>query len=150
MTRDQIASILNSIGLYSPEAVNLLLGTMAQESALGKYRKQFGGGPALGIYQMEPATHDDIWQNFLKYKPDLAKKILSVSHVLRPNALLLENNDVYSTCMCRVHYLRVKEQIPATKEQQALYWKAYYNTWKGKGTTKDYLRNYAKYVEKDK
>jgi len=40
----------------------LLLATAAIESDCGYYIKQVNG-PALGIWQMEPATHDDIWEN---------------------------------------------------------------------------------------
>ena len=44
-------STLKAIDLYSDEAVSLMLGTCAQESAFGRYRRQLGNGPALGIYQ---------------------------------------------------------------------------------------------------
>ena len=67
-----IKPTLLQIGLFNHTAVNLLLGTCAQESRMGTYVHQLGNGPALGIYQIEPATHNDIWANFLKYKPALA------------------------------------------------------------------------------
>ena len=51
--------------LVSQEAENLLMGTAAQESALGEYIRQLGNGPALGIFQMEPETFDDIVRNYL-------------------------------------------------------------------------------------
>lgn len=47
---------------YSKESAFLLLCTAAIESDCGYYIKQING-PALGIWQMEPATHDDIWLN---------------------------------------------------------------------------------------
>lgn len=56
-----IRPTLEKIELWSEAAENLLLGTTAQESHMGTYIKQVGKGPALGIYQMEPATHKDIW-----------------------------------------------------------------------------------------
>ena len=40
----------------------LKLGTGAIESNCGEFIKQING-PALGIWQMEPKTHDDIWLN---------------------------------------------------------------------------------------
>ncbi|KAF0118141.1 MAG: hypothetical protein FD149_866 [Rhodospirillaceae bacterium] len=67
-----IRPTLLHLGLHSPAAEALLLGTAIQESRLGTYLRQTGGGPALGVYQMEPATHEDIWTNFLAYRPDLA------------------------------------------------------------------------------
>lgn len=50
------------------DVVELLLLTCAAESAMGKYIMQVGG-PARGIFQMEPNTEKDIWENWLKYKP---------------------------------------------------------------------------------
>ena len=47
---------------YSKESAFLLLCTAAIESDCGYYIKQING-PALGIWQMEPATHDDIWKS---------------------------------------------------------------------------------------
>ena len=132
---------------YSIHAENLLLGTAAQESAYGKYTKQIGGGPALGKFQMEPDTHDDIWKNFLKYKPRLARLILEISGISNPDYRELENNDIYACAMCRVHYFRQKEAIPLTINGYAYYWKKYYNTEKGKGTIPEFINNYLKYVK---
>ena len=46
----------------SKNAQMLLLATAAIESKCGHYIKQING-PALGIWQMEPETHGDIWLN---------------------------------------------------------------------------------------
>ena len=59
---------LQEIGLWSQVAENLVLGTAVTESRL-KYLKQLGKGPALGIFQMEPFTHNDIWRTHLWGKP---------------------------------------------------------------------------------
>ena len=45
---------------YTDDAINLVERTIAQESAYGKYRRQIGGGPALGISQIEPDTFNDL------------------------------------------------------------------------------------------
>jgi len=65
--RDVIAPVLQKSGLDSEAAEELLLGTAVQESLNFKYRRQMGGGPARGYFQMEPATHDDIWDNYLQF-----------------------------------------------------------------------------------
>lgn len=144
--RDLIISVLRELDLYSDDAVNLLMGTAAQESNLGKYRKQIGGGPALGIFQMEPSTFDDIRKNFLRFKPELAVKIERIGRISRFYAPDLENNDRLAICMTRIHYLRVKEPIPNNLEGWAKYWKRYYNTNLGKGTEDEFIRNFKKYV----
>jgi len=146
--RTLIEETLEEIGFYSPEATDLILGTIAQESDSGTYIKQLGNGPALGICQMEPATHKDIWKNYLAYKDSLSDKI---------NKLTTDNSGIYgeemrwnlkyAIAMCRVHYLRKKGAIPKTVEGQAKYWKDHYNTHLGKGTTEEYINNYNKYVK---
>lgn len=141
-----IASVLKELNLHSDNAVNLLMGTAAQESHLGRYRKQLGGGPALGIFQMEPATFDDIVKNYLRYKPELAARIERVARISRFKAEDLENNDLLATCMARVHYLRVREAIPSDLEGWARYWKRYYNTLLGKGTEEEFIANYKRFV----
>ena len=143
--KELIEKTLRAIALYTPEAANLILGTMAHESLGFKHRKQIGG-PALGIPQMEPFTHEDCWDNFLRYKPELGKKILAVSGLkMRPMADELMKNDVYAICMCRVRYLRAKGAIPKTLEGQAAYWKQHYNTPLGKGTVEKYISDYKLY-----
>lgn len=143
----ELEATLKAIDLYSNEAVNLLLGTCAQESAFGKYRRQLGNGPALGIYQMEPFTYNDCHINFLKYKPDLLAKILKVSGLDQfPDADEMVNNDVFAACMCRVRYLRAPGAIPETVEGQAKYWKQHYNTRLGKGTVEEYLKNWKRFL----
>lgn len=131
---------------YSLDAENLILGTIAQESAYGKYRRQLGGGPALGITEMEPATFNDILTNYLKYKPALKEKITRICHVGAFSAIDLINNDKLAICMCRVHYLRVKYKLPTSLIRYAAYWKLFYNTRKGKGTMKEFVHNYKFYV----
>ena len=141
-----ITSVLKELNLHSDNAVNLLMGTAAQESHLGKYRKQTGGGPALGIFQMEPATFNDIVNNYLRYKPELAARIERVARISRFKAEDLENNDLLAICMARVHYLRVREAIPSDLEGWARYYKKYYNTYLGKATEEEFIDNYKRFV----
>lgn len=143
--RDLIRRILTEIGLYSEYAENLLMGTSAQESHLGEYIRQING-PALGIFQMEPATFRDIVKNFLSYRLDLAQKILEASGCREFKAEHLEYNVALAICMTRVHYLRVTESIPTTIEGYARYWKKHYNTSLGKGTESEFITNYKKFA----
>lgn len=133
---------------YSENAENLVLGTIAQESH-GSYLKQLGRGPALGIIQMEPATHDDIWDNYLTYRDALTSKIdeLELPHWLGlrgPGELV--GNLYYATAMCRVHYFRKPGAIPGTIGGLAAYWKKHYNTHLGAGTETEFKRNYRRFI----
>ena len=143
--RKLVAEVITYLGLHSAEAEDLIMGTIAQESHLGKYIEQIKG-PAKGICQMEPATYEDIWANFLKYKPSLEDKILRLS-VDANDADEMRWNLKLAIAMCRVHYLRVKSSIPLTLDGQAHYWKNHYNTYLGAGTPEEYIRNYKRFAE---
>lgn len=156
-----IIPTLRRAGLYSYSAVMLLLGTAAAESAMGHYLKQKGNGPAKGIYQMEPRTHNDIVINYLFYKPKLVIELLEAiyqcdvgSLICRQQAteyLFNENqligNLYYATAMARTHYLRVSEALPASNNTAGLasYWKRYYNSPLGKGSEQQFIDNYKKF-----
>lgn len=146
-TLGKLAQLPSQPSINRPEAVELLMGTCAQESHLGKYRRQLGGGPALGIFQMEPATFRDIRDNYLAYHEDLRNKIMEISGVSALEAEDLVENDRLAVCMTRAHYSRVRDAIPASLEGQAQYWKQHYNTPLGKGTVEEYIANYKNLVK---
>lgn len=124
-------------------AEELLLGTAVQESRL-VYLHQLGGGPAKGVFQMEPATHKDLWENYLSYRPDLVGKIRDLTTAAFPGDQEMEGNMYYAAAMCRVHYRRIPKALPAAGdlEDQADYWKEFYNTYLGAGTVEEYIENY--------
>src|SRR5690348_6143324 len=76
-----IRPTLSFIGLDSPSARALLLGTAIQESGLA-YVSQLGDdipGPGLGLFQMEKATHDWLLDKVLPCWPAIQAKVLSLS-----------------------------------------------------------------------
>lgn len=144
-----IRPTLKYLGLHSQSAEQLVLGTIFQESR-GEYIKQLGDGPALGLAQMEPATHDDIWFNYLAYKRKLASNISELASIksldpdMVPKAKELMSNLSYAVAMCRVHYLRVPEPLPKAGDIEAMgkYWKQYYNTPLGAGSADEFVEHY--------
>lgn len=139
-----IVPALETLELDSPAARQLLLGTALQESGL-RYIQQLGGGPALGLWQMEPATHDDIWNNYLNRKPELVQRLQSLSQ--HRIALAMAADLWYAAAMCRIQYFRRPEPLPAAGDipAQAAYWKQHYNTPAGAGTVAEYLENWARH-----
>jgi len=140
-----IRPVLKHLDLWAPRDERLLLGTACKESECGRWLVQLGGGPALGIYQMEPATEIDIWKNFLRYRDDLIERVrayVGFDH----GASDLAGNLYYATAMCRIHYLRVPAQIPEDLDGQARFWKKFYNTEKGKGTVEEYIAAWQRFV----
>jgi len=150
--RELIVETLKEIDLYSESAVELLMGTAAVESNLGTYIKQVKG-PALGIFQMEPATHDDIWLNYLHYKPILFSKDHKIKRFRNKKLYdhfseTLYYNLKYAIIMARIHYLRVPDALPKDGDIEGLakYWKDHFNTFLGKGKQTDFIDKYNKYV----
>lgn len=126
-------------------AERLILGTMLQESR-GKFIDQITGkddttfGPAVGYFQMERATHDDIWANYLNYKKDLTLRVRCLMGEVPEPFEQLATNFAYAVAMCRIHYRRVPEKLPDgdNLEELAKYWKDHYNTHMGKGTVGEF------------
>ena len=146
-----IVPTLIEINAYSEDAVNLLLLTAAQESHMGLWLHQKGGGPALGIYQMEPATHDDIWKNYLVYHEGVRtdainRMVMGYDSKELPTCMIGNLN--YATAMARCLYLRKPGKIPSDVEGWAHYWKQHYNTPLGKGTVEEAVFNYDRFVNR--
>ncbi len=142
-----IRPALKKLGLWSEAAENLLLGTAAQESQMGRYLRQIQG-PALSIFQVEPATHQDIYDNYLIYHGHLLGVVVGLTVPKIPRVEQLAWNLMYAAAIARVHYRRVKEPLPDANDVSALgcYWKNHYNTLKGKGTVEEFVKNYTAMV----
>ncbi len=131
---------LQYIGLWSIAAEQLVLGTALTESR-GEYIRQVGGGPALGLWQMEPATHDDIWR-WLELRPASRGELRrAVNDLCTPaditvGASELIGNLWYAAAMCRVFYYRLPDALPPAGDPltMAKLWKLRYNTYLGAGT----------------
>lgn len=152
-----IRPTLQHLQLGGAAAEDLLLGTAAQESGLGASLKQLGKGPALGIYQTEPATHDDIWANFLRYRGDLRDRVIALlAHVNLGLPLPVTSQDslahqlvwnvAYATAIARLVYLRDPAPLPAAGDVVAMAatWKRVYNTEGGAGTVDEFKRNWGR------
>ncbi len=145
--RQIIRNTLTPAQLWSPAAEELLMATSAQESHLGQYRHQING-PAIGIYQMEPGDHDDIWRNYLAYKPALAAIAAAASKDPAHPASEMQLNDQYATVMCRIHYMRCPKALPSASDLNGLwlYYKVNYNSVNGAATQPQFDANYHRYV----
>lgn len=126
--------------------ITLALMCAAHESHMGSFLKQVKG-PALGAYQMEPRTHDDIWVNGIHDRSDIRGWLYSwaVDGGVGKSEEMLWNHK-YATAMFRAHFLRFKEGIPKSLEDQAKYLKKYWNAT-GKATAQEYLQDYRRYVQ---
>lgn len=134
--------------MFNDDAMELLVFTCAVESLGGSYLKQIKG-PALGIYQMEPDTYNDIWQNYIKNKHDLS---LLLSTNFDCNRMPDEDRLIYdlrfATAMTRIHYARFKEEIPHKGSSSNIYkyYKKYYNTNLGSAEEDESIHKYLSFI----
>jgi hypothetical protein len=148
---------LAALGLWSAAAENLLCGTAAHESGGLRFLDQVTGsdtpGPAHGIFQIEPATHADVFDTFLSAArfADLRARLLSL-RLPRPDMhTQLAANLAYAAGVARAIYYRDPEPLPAAVALPALgaYYKRVYNTRAGKATAADWLRAYERFAERE-
>ena len=131
---------LNKMGMWSEAAGELVLGTAIVESNL-TYLKQHGDGPALGLWQVEPATHEDLYANYLNYRPEMMSSLMELrSPALNMNENLATNL-MYGAAVCRLCYYRKPDPLPEAGdvEGQGKFWKKHYNTPLGAGTVPKYV-----------
>jgi hypothetical protein len=114
----------------------LLVATAAQETQFGLHLHQTGAGPALGVFQVEPATLDDLWRNFItgnaRFKPALDACMVPG---IDPKDQIMWNLK-FSAVVARLNYYRVKEPLPTSVSFDTLwhYYKKYWNSDLGAAT----------------
>lgn len=133
------------VDFMGESAERLLMGTAAQESGF-KYIRQLNG-PALGFFQMEPATLEDLYDNYLSYRPTLLNHLEDLRGRFPSRSAVLQSNLYYAVATCRLQYYRVPAPLPDDLNGIAEYWKEHWNTHLGKGTVDQFLDNYARYVD---
>lgn len=135
--------------LYSKDAEELLVFTCATESMGGTFLKQENDGPALGIYQMEPATYNDLWQNYLKNHQNLMSMLIhNFDCIMMPDEKRLMYDLWFATAMARLHYARIKVPLPNADDVNAIwdYYKEFYNTYEGKAEHYTSIARYRMFI----
>jgi len=125
-------------GNYESKNANfLLLCTAAIESNCGYYIKQIGG-PALGPWQMEPATHDDIWSECDALYGNLGQILPNLTNAcfgcVKP--IYIITNPMYACAMARLKYSMDVAPLPDHNNLRDVYdyYKRIYNTPLGAST----------------
>ncbi|GEM17846.1 hypothetical protein [Gluconobacter oxydans] len=126
-----IQPALRAIGLDDPAHLNIVTGIGLVESGY-VWLEQLNDGPAKGFWQMEPATHDDIWKNSLP-APSRSRIASGLNQLLygQPHAAdLMISLPLYGAAMCATKILLAPEPIPAADDAagQAQYHKRWYNS----------------------
>lgn len=134
-----IRSLKRFDGLYSDSALTLLLGTAATESDLGTFTRQRGGGPARGVFQMEPFTFNDLHDRFRVRYPEILEWVHEDQ----------ETNLHQAVIMARLKYRSIPYPLPEDGDLQAMaeYYKIWFNSPAGAGTIEGFKAKYIKYIE---
>jgi len=144
-----IRPTLHEIGLWSEAAENLLLGTALVESDGLRFVRQIRG-PALSYYQIEPATHHWLVEEWLQHpkRVDLKVKILALRAPVPDHVEQLVTNLAYATAVCRLRYWIVRDPLPPADylDGLAAYWKVNYNTVHGKGDPAKFVKMYRQHM----
>ena len=90
----------------------------------------------------------------MQYREPLLKKVAEICYLdwsffTNPKEEewknILTTNLIAGIVACRLHYWRVPRSIPKTLDEQAVYWKDWYNTAKGAGTVEHFKKIVLKY-----
>lgn len=107
---------LEKLGRWSPSLENLLIGTAAQASGLGLQLKSDRG---FGIYQLDAALHQTVWDCFFAFDADLAslvRGIASQREFLADPHLELATNMSYATAIAWGVYAHSGATLPDDPE----------------------------------
>ena len=105
----------------------------------------------MGLWQVEPATHDDLYTNFLNYRPELGSKLMELRAVGLSLDENLATNLMYGAAVCRLCYYRKSDALPEAGdiEGQAAFWNQHYNTVFGAGTVSKYVHKVQQVLQAD-
>jgi len=124
----------------SEAAVQLVLGTALAESRL-TFLVQHDGGPARGIYQMEPDTRRWLTLEYLPHRrPQIAGRIRALKTEGTPPDQEIVWNFAWATALCRARYMTTANPLPEAGNLDALgdYWVRHYNRG-GAGTVAHFV-----------
>ena len=135
---------LYKLDCYSDDALALIVRTGMAESGYRALRGYGESNPAIGFWQIEPATMYDMMRNYIVYKPQYRKALEKLGMKFKGDDIEMSvmANMAVQAALCRLHYRRDKDPLPSwdDMEAQGRYWKKVYNTYKGKGTIKHFLK----------
>ena len=128
---------------YSDDALALVVRTGMAESDYRALKGYGEGNPAIGFWQVEPATLNDMVTNYIKYRPHYEKNLISLGMNFNKDMIMsVMSNMAVQAGLCRLHYRRDKDPLPSWDdiEGQAKYWKRVYNTVEGRGTVEHFIK----------
>ncbi len=135
---------LYRLDCYSDDGLALVVRTGMAESGYRALQGYGESNPAIGFWQIEPATLYDMMRNYIVYRPQYRKALEELGMQFKGDDIEVSvmANMAVQAGLCRLHYRRDKYPLPSwdCMETQGKYWKRVYNTHKGRGTIKHFLK----------
>ena len=134
---------LYKVDSYSDDALALVVRTGMAESGYRALKGYGEGNPAIGFWQIEPATLNDMITNYIHYRSHYKKNLISLGMNFENDTIMsVMSNLAVQAALCRLHYRRDRYPLPSWDdlEGQASYWKRVYNTVEGRGTVKHFMK----------
>ena len=144
---------LKQLRAWSPGMEALLLGTAAQESELGFHLK-LGGRHGMGIFQILPSTHRQIWDKYLINFPALASKVRGLASqrdfLQHPHAELATNLR-YATAIAWLIYRAAGVDKVESNDlpKMAKLWKKHFHHGPS-ASLRDFVNSYSKLIHPEK
>ena len=135
--------------IRSKAAIALLFGTALCESELTFLRQRVKGGfgPAVSLFQIEPATHKDVKRYLNERRRDLAERVFGLATITDPDDFEVATNLRYATGIARVKFWMDSEPLPYADNIRGLasIYKRVWNTELGKATPQRFIDFYQRY-----
>ena len=134
----------------NPDETMFMKRLVNQESLFGKAKGTYeisgkmGQRGSYGVAQVDEVAFNAVKNKLLNPKSSLSKYIDPFEKATGIDLTTVNyedlTNDTLSIAFGRMYLMQLTEDpIPSSKEDQAKYWKTYYNTKAGKGTVKEFL-----------
>ncbi len=113
-----IQPTLKYLGAWTLPTEQFLLSSAVDTPEVGLFSSRNDG---LGIFNITPVQHRDIWDNYLAFNPDLASRVRGLASqraFLRDPDGELQTNLSYCTAIAWLLYQRANpnEELPATEQ----------------------------------
>lgn len=141
---------LKQLRAWSPGMEALLLGTAAQESELGFHLK-LGRRHGMGIFQILPSTHRQIWDQYLINFPALASKVRGLASqrdfLQHPHAELTTNLRYATAIAWLVYRAAGVENVPTENlPQMAKMWLKHFHHGPS-ASLRDFVDSYRRLIK---
>jgi len=132
----------------TPESTLAVMMIIAHESRRGEYLVQIQG-PALGLEQMEPLTHNDTWKHGDSiWRNALICGIITQEQFdkkIHPLATRLIYDLAYGVFMCRQRLFMKKGALPKSIDEMSVYLNKHWNSAFGAANDDSYSYDYNKW-----